>query len=126
MGAGKAARDDVVYAKVGAFANGNVLAVLVLGQHVVALARAQEVYLLDLVALVEDELLRRDDVHLEHGTDPADEGLRLVLEEVHLHVDLLVDVDRQLSLEVVRQLLDEFVNTSQVLGVIKLEVLLDV
>ena len=103
----KAGRDDVDDAEASALADHQVRLVHVFGQNKVTASFLDEVYAIDLIAFVEDKFLRRTNGRLEQRADPRDEVLVFALQEVHLIVDLLVDIHRQLLLECERQIFNE-------------------
>lgn len=117
--------DNIDEAKFGARRYFKVFSVREPRQHKVALALLQHVHFGHLVALIVYELAWCGHKGLEQRTNPRDKALALALQEGNFLADALVNVERQVLAEVVRQVLHKIANLLRVLYVVKSQILLD-
>ena len=118
------AADDVFSSEIAPIGDADVLGVVVLGQHVAASAFLLEEDVDDLVPFEVDVGLLLHEIGLQERADPGYQRHRLVLHEVDVLVRLLVDVQRDLDLQVVWQLIHEDVEAVDFLAEAVLQTLL--
>jgi hypothetical protein len=106
---GLLATNDIYYSKMISLSNGYILLIIKNRKHKMSFAFIQKVHFVDVIAFFEHELLLVEDVGLEKWDEPYYKGGRPVLKEFEPHILFLEYNQGHLVLQVVRQLVNKFI-----------------
>mmetsp|Transcript_36132 Transcript_36132/g.55485 ORF Transcript_36132/g.55485 Transcript_36132/m.55485 type:complete len:213 (-) Transcript_36132:351-989(-) len=99
----------------------DVLDVPVFRQDEPTVATLQEIHTGDVVSFEIDILVLRVEERLQQGTRPSDEGLGAFVQELNLGVSVFMEEERDLNLQLMREIIHEIIQVIHVFVVVVLQ-----